>query len=139
MRLSHAVVAVAAVLAVPAAAFACDDHAQASIKHVKLEDAIAIQKSGTATFVDANNQDTRAKYGIVAGAKLITLKTFEPAKELGDKKDAKFIFYCANEKCGASVEAAKKAVSAGYTDVNVMKAGIMGWKKAGAPVETPRS
>ncbi|HKV54419.1 MAG TPA: hypothetical protein VJN94_07225 [Candidatus Binataceae bacterium] len=33
----------------------------------------------------------------------------------------------------ASHEAARRAVKAGYTDVNVMIDGIAGWKSAGEP------
>ncbi|MHB1844968.1 MAG: rhodanese-like domain-containing protein [Deltaproteobacteria bacterium] len=37
----------------------------------------------------------------------------------------------------SSHEAARRAVKAGYTDVSVMGEGLLGWKKAGHPVEKP--
>jgi rhodanese-related sulfurtransferase len=37
----------------------------------------------------------------------------------------------------ASHEAARRAVEAGYTKVDVMVDGIMGWKAAGQPTEQP--
>jgi rhodanese-related sulfurtransferase len=37
----------------------------------------------------------------------------------------------------ASHEAARRAVKAGYTDVNVMADGIAGWKAAGQPTVAP--
>ena len=46
-------------------------------------------------------------------------------------KDTKVVFYCANDKCGASHGAAQKALNAGYTDVAVLPDGLAGWKKAG--------
>jgi rhodanese-related sulfurtransferase len=37
----------------------------------------------------------------------------------------------------ASHEAARRAVKAGYTNVNVMAPGIAGWREAGLRVEYP--
>jgi rhodanese-related sulfurtransferase len=37
----------------------------------------------------------------------------------------------------ASHEAARRAVKAGYRDVNVMADGVMGWRHAGKPVTYP--
>jgi rhodanese-related sulfurtransferase len=37
----------------------------------------------------------------------------------------------------ASHEAARRAVEAGYTDVNVMVDGIMGWSAAGRAIARP--
>jgi rhodanese-related sulfurtransferase len=37
----------------------------------------------------------------------------------------------------ASHEAARRAVEAGYTDVNVMVDGIQGWNAAGQPAAKP--
>ena len=37
----------------------------------------------------------------------------------------------------ASHEAARRAVDSGYTNVAVMKDGILGWADAGQPVEHP--
>lgn len=45
------------------------------------------------------------------------------------------IFYCANELCTASPEAARMAVALGYRDVSLMPAGYFGWKQAGKPIE----
>lgn len=45
------------------------------------------------------------------------------------------VFYCANEQCGASHQAAEAAMDLGYTNVSVMGAGIEGWVAAGMPVE----
>jgi rhodanese-related sulfurtransferase len=53
------------------------------------------------------------------------------AEQLPAAKDAKLVFYCANEMCPASHTAAKQAMAMGYTDVNVMPQGIQGWVKAG--------
>ncbi len=52
---------------------------------------------------------------------------------------AKLVFYCANELCTASDDAARAAVGLGFTDVSVMPAGYFGWKKAGKPIERPNA
>lgn len=58
------------------------------------------------------------------------------AADLPADKDAALIFYCAIEACSASRESAATAIGLGYRDVSVMPQGILGWKKAGKPVET---
>ena len=95
----------------------------------------ATLKTKLAIF-DANNGDTRKKYGIVPGAKLLaSSKSYDTKKVLPTDHTAKLVFYCANTHCMASHAAAERAVKAGYTDVNVLSDGIMGWKDAGQPTE----
>ena len=135
--------AFAAVLAltIPAAAFACDQemNAKAAIQKVTVAEVQSLTKEKKATAVDANGKETRAKYGTIPGALLLTSAKFEPSKELPTAKDASLVFYCANTMCSAAEKAAKRAVEAGYTKVAVMPDGIMGWKDSGAPVAMPRS
>lgn len=45
------------------------------------------------------------------------------------------VFYCYNEICGASHQAASATVDRGWKNVARMPAGIIGWKAAGFPVE----
>ncbi|MEM9693117.1 MAG: rhodanese-like domain-containing protein [Myxococcota bacterium] len=85
--------------------------------------------------VDANGDATRAKYGTVPGAVLLSsYKEFKDG-ELPEKKDTKLVFYCGGEACTAAPKAAAVAKSKGYTDVSVMRAGIKGWVDAGKKVE----
>lgn len=85
--------------------------------------------------VDANGDKTRKDVGFIPGAVLLSdYETFAASELPADKKQS-LVFYCANEQCGASHEAAKKAVALGYTDVKVLPAGIMGWSKAGQRTE----
>lgn len=136
---------VALALALPSAAFACDGESQAeakaSVKTVTIAQLVELQKAKKATVLDANNDEVRAKYGTIPGAVLLTnFQSFDPAKELPAAKDSKLVFYCANTRCGASHQAAEKALTLGYTDVNVLPDGIMGWKQAGQPTTSaPRS
>lgn len=86
--------------------------------------------------VDANGDATRKKMGIVPGAVLLTdSETFAPSELPADKSKG-LVFYCANTHCGASHEAASKALTAGYKNVKVMPEGIAGWVKAGKKVQT---
>lgn len=44
------------------------------------------------------------------------------------------VFYCANELCTASHDAARQALALGYTNTFVMPQGYIGWKKSGRPL-----
>jgi len=92
-----------------------------------------------ATIVDANGADTRREMGVVPGALLLSDSHDYPLSELPAAKSSKLVFYCGGELCRASDAAAARATKAGYTDVNVMRAGIRGWKSAGNPTQLPRS
>ena len=54
---------------------------------------------------------------------------------LPQDRDAKVIFYCYNELCGASHQAASAAVAKGWRNVARMPAGIRGWHAAGLDIE----
>jgi rhodanese-related sulfurtransferase len=82
---------------------------------------------------DANAAETRDRYGVIPGATLLDSDNHYDLAVLPHDKDATLVFYCANSLCTASHEAARRAVKAGYEDVNVMSEGIRGWRKAGEP------
>jgi rhodanese-related sulfurtransferase len=91
----------------------------------------AMLATGDCTPVDANGDGTRKKMGVIPGAVLLSdYETFTPA-ELPTDKAKPLVFYCANTHCGASHEAATRAITAGYTNVKVLPDGIAGWVKAG--------
>jgi rhodanese-related sulfurtransferase len=79
--------------------------------------------------VDANEKMTRQRMGVIPGA--VILRDGDLADQLPRDKAEHLVFYCANEACRASEEAAEQAVIAGYTHVQVMPAGIAGWVRAG--------
>ena len=83
---------------------------------------------------DANAPETRDKYGVIPGAQLIAAPDgYRVSATLPAQKSDPLVFYCANQVCTASHEAARRALAAGYSDVSVMSDGIMGWKAAGEP------
>lgn len=91
---------------------------------------------GDCVPVDANGQRTREKLGTLPGAVLLTDSEQYGISELPADKSKPLVFYCANTQCGASHEAAERAITAGYTNVKVMPEGIAGWVKAGKKVQT---
>ncbi len=87
-------------------------------------------KPAKVVIVDANNEQARAEAGMVPGAiKLSSYNQYNLA-ELPTDKNTTLVFYCYNSYCQASHAAAERALQAGYTDVRVMKAGIVGWNAA---------
>ncbi|HET7539733.1 MAG TPA: rhodanese-like domain-containing protein [Polyangiaceae bacterium] len=109
------------------------------IAEVTVGDVERFVKDKSATILDANDGDTRKEYGVVPGAVLLSGKEY-PLSALPASKTDKLVFYCGGTQCRASDKAAARAASAGYTDVNVMRAGIRGWKEAGqATSSAPQS
>ena len=106
---------------------AADQVAEVSVANVQ---AMVSAKPAKAVLVDANNEQARVEAGMVPGAiKLSSYNQYNLA-ELPTDKHTTLVFYCYNSYCQASHMAAARALQAGYTDVRVMKAGIVGWNAA---------
>jgi len=102
------------------------------IAELEVTEVATLLESGDCVVVDANRDTVRDEYGVVPGATLLTSSgRYDPAAELPDDHSTKLVFYCSNMDCRASDGAAGRAAEAGYTDVNVMRAGIAGWTEAG--------
>lgn len=97
-----------------------------------------MKSSSTPVYIyDANGDSTRKGVGIIPGAQLLSSYSgYDVKKELPADHKARLVFYCANTRCTASHDAAKRALDAGFKNVSVMVDGIHGWKKANEPVET---
>lgn len=112
---------------------------QASWKEITVDGLAAMQGNGAAvTVVDVNSDKTRGDAGVIPGAVLLSSSSQYELSELPAAKDSKLVFYCANTRCMAAPHAASRAIEAGYTDVHVLSAGIMGWKEAGKPTSKPQ-
>lgn len=85
--------------------------------------------------LDSNGDSTRKEHGKIPSAILLSSYTEYDLAELPTEKDKKLVFYCSNTQCGASKKSAGKALAAGYTDVNILPAGVIGWKQAGLETE----
>ena len=93
-------------------------------------------KTVALTILDANNESTRNREGLIPGAKKLSSSSgYDVATELPADKASALSFYCANTRCTASHTAAKRAIDAGYSNVTVFSDGIQGWKAAGEPVQ----
>jgi rhodanese-related sulfurtransferase len=112
---------------------------EAPIPELEVTEVATLLENGGCVAVDANNPRTRERFGTIPGATLLTSSgRYDPAAELPDDQATTLIFYCSNDDCRASDGAAGRARQAGYTDVNVMRAGIAGWVDAGKDT-TPAS
>jgi rhodanese-related sulfurtransferase len=87
--------------------------------------------------LDANGKSTRDKMGVIPTAVLLPSASEYDLALLPADKATPVVFYCANEKCTASHTAAKRAMTAGWSDVAVLGAGIKGWVDAGKAVDKP--
>ena len=87
-------------------------------------------KPANVAILDANNDSARSFAGVVPGAILLSSYNEYTLTELPKDKTTTLVFYCYNSYCQASHAAANRAYQAGYKDVGVMKAGIIGWNKA---------
>ncbi len=108
--------------------------AAANIKTVTVAEVAKIVADKSGTVFDANSQK-QYESGHVPGARHVSFDEMT-RENLAVGTDKKVVFYCWNDMCEASHEAAKAASKLGFSDVSVMRAGIQGWKKAGQPVET---
>jgi rhodanese-related sulfurtransferase len=113
--------------------------AETVVTQVAVSDVATFVREKSATIFDANGDDTRKEYGVVPGAVLLTSSKNFSMDVLPSSKTSKLVFYCGGVMCRASDSAASRAAQAGYSDVNVMRDGIKGWKNAGQPTEMPRS
>ena len=86
---------------------------------------------------DANGDRTRREYGVIPGATLLPDSHAYAVELLPASKAAHLVFYCASNWCGAAEKAAERALSQGYTAVNVLPEGIKGWTEAGMPTSKP--
>jgi rhodanese-related sulfurtransferase len=129
-------------LAVPATALACENEKEHSagrhtVKSLTVAELASLKKAKKATAVDASPEPFRKEHGVIPGAVLLSsFNAYDVAKELPPGKDSKLVFYCANSQCKRGYSAALRAAEAGYTDVNVLPDGLLGWKKAGFTVKT---
>jgi rhodanese-related sulfurtransferase len=94
---------------------------------------------GQADFAlyDANPKEM-FEAGHIHGARWVKFNEVTRA-QLPAALDTELVFYCANELCTASHDAARTALAFGFTRVEVLPAGYFGWRRSGRPVdERPR-
>jgi rhodanese-related sulfurtransferase len=110
--------------------------AEAKVPEISVDQLDAMLAKNECQAVDANGDGTRKKLGVIPGAVLLTDSETFASGELPADKNSTLVFYCANTQCGASHEAASKALAQGYKNAKVLPDGIAGWVKAGKKVQT---
>ena len=76
-------------------------HADDKFKLIHVTDLAALRADPNSHVVvlDANAEDTRNKYGVIPGARLLTdYNKYDVATELPPAKNAKLVFYCSNTR-----------------------------------------
>jgi rhodanese-related sulfurtransferase len=92
-----------------------------------------VQSSGVSVFdVNSRQSWTRAR---VPGASNLDPANFSDG-DLPQDKGGALVFYCSNPMCRKAPSAARRAKRLGYTNVQVMSAGITGWVDAKLPTES---
>lgn len=86
------------------------------------------------TVVDVNSSQNWAT-AHVPGANHLDPTHFGE-NDLPTDKAAMLVFYCSNPMCRKAPKAARRANKMGYSNVQVMSAGISGWLAAKLPAET---
>jgi rhodanese-related sulfurtransferase len=108
---------------------AIQDRAPEKLATVSVDELDQMLAGNDCQAVDANGEETRRRMGVIPGAVLLT--DADSLDTLPTDKAKHLVFYCTNTACGASHYAARKAITAGYTHVEVLPEGIAGWVKAG--------
>ena len=120
---------------------ACDGMHQQTAKVTKVSAeqlATLLDEKVELTLLDANGAQTRAKLGVIPGARLLSSSlTYDVNLELPRDRTSKLVFYCATSRCSAAPKAAQRALDAGFTDVNVLSVGVKGWADAGSETTHP--
>ncbi|MEL6542992.1 MAG: rhodanese-like domain-containing protein [Myxococcota bacterium] len=129
-----------ALVAASATAFACKGYQENETVEIPTLDSkrlARLLRSEKPPFVlDANGVATRAKYGVIPGARLLShYADYSVAKELPPTRDSALVFYCGGKRCNAAEKSARKALKSGYENVSVLVGGITGWSESGQVTE----
>src|SRR5687767_10833652 len=89
---------------------------------------------GQVSVIDVNSRESWLK-ARVPGATNLDPAAFKD-NDLPPDKDAVLVFYCSNPMCRKAPNAARRAKTMGYKNVEIMSAGISGWLAAKLPTES---
>lgn len=85
------------------------------------------------TVIDVNSRQSWIK-ARVPGALNLDPAEYN-ASDLPPDKESNLVFYCSNPLCRKAPNAARRAEKMGYSNVQVMSAGISGWLSNKLPTE----
>ena len=93
-----------------------------------------VQSPGNVAVFDVNSRQSWLS------ARVPGAKNLDPAEykdgDLPPNKNDLLVFYCSNPLCRKAPNAARRAKKIGYSNVQVMSAGISGWLAAKLPTES---
>ena len=118
---------------------ACDDSKKAAataateIRTLTPAQLHAMRATRRVYVFDANPRDIFDKHH-VPGAVHVEYDQVT-ASQLPTDQSEPVVFYCMNERCGASPVAARRATELGWRNAYLMPAGIQGWLASGLQVE----
>lgn len=120
--------------ATPAAtASATPAPAAESLREMTVQSLAAAIAANEPVNIYDNNRRERYEQGHIPGARWVTQDQIN-AQVLPQDRNARLVFYCANERCQACHGAARAAISLGYQNVYILPAGITGWTSSGQRV-----
>ena len=93
-----------------------------------------VQSRGKASIFDVNSHQSWAS-ARVPGAKNLDPVEYKDSDLPADKTEI-LVFYCSNPLCRKAPNAARRAKKLGYSNVQVMSAGISGWVAAKLPTQS---
>src|SRR5262245_24009335 len=129
--MKHVVLAFPLLLLCGLTAAGCDRDASAAVPELTVDEVARRVDTDDCIPVDANSPETRAEYGTLPNARLLSSSSrYDVAHELPADKASNLVFYCGGTRCTASDAAAARARQAGYENVSIMRAGIRGWVDA---------
>jgi rhodanese-related sulfurtransferase len=93
-----------------------------------------VQTPGQVSVFDVNSPQS-FRTARVPGARNLDPAAYTAGELPAGQSDA-LVFYCSNPMCRKAPNAARRAKAMGYTNVEVMSAGITGWVAAKLPTES---
>jgi rhodanese-related sulfurtransferase len=101
---------------------------------ITISDLKTAMASTKVILLDANGSESW-QAGHIPGAIDFSANKENLASLLPKDKNALIVAYCGNPQCPAYRQAAEAAKKLGYTNIQHLTAGIMGWKQAGEKTE----
>ena|SRR5450432_765869 len=93
-----------------------------------------MQNREPVSVIDVNSRQSWIK-ARVPGASNLDPAVYKDSDLPAEKNDV-LVFYCSNPMCRKAPNAARRAKKIGYSNVQVMSAGISGWLAANLPTES---
>jgi rhodanese-related sulfurtransferase len=93
-----------------------------------------VQSPEPVTVIDVNSRSSWMEARVPGASNLDPVDYKD--RDLPTDKEAALVFYCSNPLCRKAPNAARRAKKLGYSNVQVMSAGISGWLAAKLPIQS---